>query len=510
MSSLPERLRRAVRTPEAAALAAGAALPLAFAPVGWYLLAVLAPALLFRLWRGMEVRRAARLGWLFGLGQFGVGVSWVFVAIHDFGQSNAVVAAVLTAVLVAVLGLYPALVGALAARFGRGRGEAAALLGLYPAVWVLVEWLRGWFLTGFPWLDLGYSQTDGPLAAVAPVAGVLGIGWLLAFTAGALAYLSVAGRRAWPVGLAVAALWFGGVLLQRVEWGEGAGAPLRVAVVQANVPQETKWDPDHLIEGIERQLEMSRPYFGSTDLVVWPENALTLFYHQLREVFLKPLSAEIREAGTDMLLGIPVLAADGRRYYTTMMSLGRHEGFFRKRHLVPFGEYVPFEQALRGLIGFFDLPMSEFIPGPAGQRPLRVAGQRAAVSVCYEDAFGHEVRKAAPQATLLVNGSNNAWYGDSLAPHQHLQISRMRAIETARPLVRSTTNGISALVDHRGTILGRSPQFEGYVLTGTVQPRSGTTPYVRWGDWPVLGLAFAVVGVLAWRGRGRVGVVERA
>lgn len=483
----PEPTRAALAGP--GALLAGALLPLAFAPFDWWPLALISPALLFGLWYGASPGRAARLGFLYGLGLFGVGVSWVFVAIHEFGNTGAVAAGLLTALFVAVLSLYPALVGYLGRRLAPALSPAGALLLLWPALWTLGEWLRGALFSGFPWLSLGYSQIDGPLAGAAPVTGVYGLSWMLAFSAGGLTYLWV-GRRGWgrrlaPVGLAllvwVAAGWAG-----QVAWTQPTGSPLTVSLVQGNQPQETKWDPQAMRRRLAIYADLTRERLGRSDLVVWPENAITMFFHQLERSYFRRLEAEAVEQGTDLLLGVPVLAEDGEHYFTGMVSLGSSRGFYFKRHLVPFGEYVPLESLLRGLIGFFDVPMSRFIPGPPEQAPLVAAGHKAAASICYEDAFGSEFAGALGDATLLVNGSNNAWYGDSLAPHQHLQIARMRALETGRPMLRATTNGISALIDPRGRLLATSPQFQTHVLNGTVQPMTGATPYVRWRDLPAL------------------------
>ncbi|MDX1824808.1 MAG: apolipoprotein N-acyltransferase, partial [Thiohalomonadales bacterium] len=208
------------------------------------------------------------------------------------------------------------------------------------------------------------------------------------------------------------------------------------------------------------------------------------------------LVAEAKQHGTTLVVGVPVLNLQTDEYYSSFVVLGDKPEMYYKRHLVPFGEFVPLESLLRGLIHFFDLPMSSFSRGSDDQVPLKAAGQLLAPTVCYEDAFGEEVIDFLPQATMLINGSNNAWYGDSFAPHQHLQISRMRAVETGRPLLRATTNGISAIIDYKGHIVKRSPQFETYVLTGEVQPRTGATLYVRWGNWAVIGLGFLVLGVV--------------
>ena len=490
-----------------AALLAGALLPLGYAPLAFFPFVFLSLAVLFALVRTDDPRRGFLRGFLYGLGAFGVGVSWVYVAIHDFGLTAAPLAGLLTALFVAVLSLYTGLFGALAAWGGRRLSPAQRYLIGLPLAWIAVEWFRGWFLTGFPWLSIGYGVIDTPLAGYAPVFGVYGVGWLAAVSAGALALLWQGRGTGWmPVTALVVGIWGVGGALMQIAWTEPEGEPLSVALVQGNQPQLTKWDPEGITRRLSVYADLTLSRLG-TDLVVWPENAVTLFYQDLQGDYFAPLAAQARAAGTDVILGVPLLDGDGERYYTTMLALGSGQ-FHRKSHLVPFGEYVPLEDWLRGLIRFFDLPMSGFSRGDPAQPPITVAGLPAAVSICYEDAFGTEVIRRLPEARLLINGSNNAWYGDSLAPHQHLQIARMRSLETGRPLLRATTNGISALVDHRGDILARSPQFETFVLEGAVQPMRGSTPYVIWGDYGVLcvlaALAFALLRVC----RVRIAVYE--
>jgi apolipoprotein N-acyltransferase len=281
-------------------------------------------------------------------------------------------------------------------------------------------------------------------------------------------------------------LWGGGALLERLVWTSPVGAPIRVTLIQGNLPQSTKWDPEQIRHRLQTYADLTRAQLGTSDLIIWPENAITVFYHHLADDYFTPLAREARASNTDIILGVPERDADGERYYTTMMSLGSHHGFYRKRHLVPFGEFIPLAGVLRGLINFFDMPMSSFSRGGDAQPLLQAAGHSIAASVCYEDAFGEEMIDSLPEATLLVNGSNNAWYGDSLAPHQHLQISRMRALETGRPMLRATTNGISALIDEKGEIQTRSKQFERDVIRGEVQGRAGSTPFIEFGNWPVV------------------------
>ncbi len=502
--------------PVLVALLAGGLAPLAFAPFHLFPLAVLSPAALFWLWqrtptRPIRPRQALWLGYVYGLGMFGVGVSWVYVAIHEFGSAGVGLAALLTGLFVGGLALFPALLGYLGVRLLRRlvpssvTADAAVLLLFWPAAWTLFEWLRGWVLTGFPWLDLGYSQIDAPLAGWAPVLGIYGVSWATALSAGLVVYVlrmrCQRRRRALVSALAgLGVLWIVGWGLYQVQWTQPVGAAIRVSLIQGDQPQETKWDPRSLVQRMSVYGRLTRAHWDS-QLIIWPENAMTAFYSQLAPGFLDPLAAEARLHHSDILLGIPVENPRTKRYYAAMVALGAsqgaHPGIYRKRHLVPFGEYVPFAHWLRGAIAFFNLPMSSFTPGPAHQALLRGAGQLLATTLCYEDAFSSALLPELPRATLLVNGSNNAWYGHSFASFQHLQIARMRALETGREMALATTSGISALVDDHGRLLATSVQFRTNVLSGMLQPRTGSTPYVSWRLMPVLsGLWLALMGGL--------------
>ncbi len=499
MSSSPPR--GACWTHRLLALLAGSLLPLAFAPISFYPLAIVMPALMFSLWAQHSPKESAWLGFFFGLGLFGVGVSWVYVAIHDFGFTPVPAAVLLTILFVSFLALVPAIQGYVGARLLQGQTVAVRWLVVLPAVWALFEWLRGWVLTGFPWLNLGYSQIDSPLGGFAPVLGVYGVSWLAALSAGMLVMLWYSnGRVRIHLLLAMAGLWGSAGLLNFVSWTEPTSHPLRVNIVQGNVPQLTKWDPDKMQANLDAYRELTLKHLDA-DLIIWPENSVTVFYSDLEKSFFDPLFRLVHAKGAELIVGAPVMGANPEQYYSSMVSLGATPGVFNKKHLVPFGEFMPMQSLLRGLVAFFDLPMSGFSAGAENQPLLHAAGQPLATSICYEDAFGEELITQLPEATLLLNGSNNAWYGDSLAPHQHLQISRMRARETGRMLMRATTNGISAIVDQDGRILQRSPQFEASVLKGIVQPRRGSTPYVMWGNWPVLVIVFGLLAYAVWRVR---------
>lgn len=477
-----------------AALLAGAVWPLAFSPFDLYPVAILSLAALFLLWRGAGAWSAFRRGYLFGLGVFAAGVHWVYISMHEYGGMGPVLSTVITALLVCFMALFPAIAGfcaALMLRRSKVTHAGCAWLLVFPSMWVLGEWLRGWFLTGFPWLHIGYSQIDAPLAGYAPLLGVYGVSLFAALSTALLLAAVLHGGRLRRVTLALfAALWAGGLLLAQIEWTRSAGEPLRVSLVQGNVPQDLKWHPGMRDITVERYTQLTRANWDS-DLIIWPETAIPMYYAEARP-YLEVLAQEAAEHGTGLLVGLVYLDIETRRYYNSMVSVAEHEEIYHKHHLVPFTEYLPFKSMLGGFIDAFSIPMSDFSAGDAYQEPMRVAGQRIGMSICFEDAFGEETIRALPEATLLVNVSNDAWFNDSLAPHQHLQIARMRALETGRYLARGTNTGMTALIDARGRLIGVAPQFEPYVLSGEVEPRQGATLYVMIGNSGFLLLAVAM------------------
>lgn len=494
-------------------LAAGAALPLAFAPFGFFPVAFVSLAVLFLAWcRCATPRRAFLLGWLFGLGSFGAGISWVY---ESFGFANVAepLAFVLTVTLVAGLALYPAVLGWILVRVAPAadapRLLAPRLLAMYPAAWTLWEWIRGWALTGFPWLQVGYAQIDGPASGWLPVLGVHGTGALVAFVAGGLA-LTVTpaftptparreGRAFVPLALAIA-MWGAGAGLAGVEWGREAGPPVKVAIVQGNVDQSRKWLPEMRGPTLERYSRLTRERFDA-DLVVWPETAIPGFLDTQTE-FMRRLGEEAAEHGSAIVAGVPVREAPGGPYLNAVAMLGSEPGLYFKRRLVPFGEYLPLGFALRPVVKALGIRMADFSSGPREQAPMRLGSHVLGVSICYEIAFGSAVRMDLPQAALLVTVSNDAWFGDSIGPHQHLEIARVRAAEAGRWLVRATNTGLSAVISPRGEVSGRLPQFEVAAETFEVVPMRGETPYARFGDAPVL------VALVVWFVAGLIRRIE--
>jgi apolipoprotein N-acyltransferase len=480
-----------------AALLGGAVLPFAFDPYGYYPLAIVCLALMFYLWETNSPRLAVIAGYCFGLGMFAHGIWWIQVSVHQFGLPLYSFSIAVTAGFVILMSLYPALAAWLWHRCASGP-PAFRLLLAAPAAWVVTEWLRGWLMTGFPWLLVGYTQTDSPLAAFAPVLGVHGVSLITATLGGVCAVLLTGTRLARFAALGVVGIIvIGIVMLDGVEWTRDTGDVLPVALVQGAIPQAVKWHRDYRQPSIDLYTELSRPHWGKP-LVVWPETAIPAFATEVPET-LDALGKLARSSNTNLLAGIPrVDPADSARYFNSVVQLGAANAYYDKRHLVPFGEYLPFDRWLRPLLDFLQIPMSNFSSGDPVQSPIVVDGHVIGVSICYEDAYATEIARALPDAGLLVNVSNDAWFGDSIAPHQHLQIARMRAIEAGRYLLRATNTGISAIIDDRGRVVVRSGQFKPEVITANAVVRSGATPAVMFPGWmiPGAGLGLLLIGCL--------------
>lgn len=477
----------------------GALQSLAFAPFDLWILGPGCLALLWLLWRGVPPGRAAAIGFGFGAGLFLAGTYWLYTSIHVFGKAPLALAILLMLGLVAIMGAYAALIGWLVARLAPARGRWRELT-LLPAAWVLMEWFRGWFLSGFPWLAVGYSQLDTPLAGFAPVVGVYGVSLAATVTAGAIvgALDGRRGTRALLLAL-VALLWAGGFGLSRIDWTRPSAAALTVAIVQGAIPQDLKWLEDNREHTLEVYRGLTQQALGAR-LVVWPEAALPMLYHEAVPV-LAGIYRDARAQGSDLVLGLVRYDFQNGQYRNGLVALGDDEQWYYKRRLVPFGEFFPVPSFIRAWMRLKSLAYVDFMAGAADQGPLNAAGQKLGATICYEDAYGVEQLPVLTSATLLVNVSNDAWFGDSTAPHQHLQITRMRALEAGRWMIRGTNNGISALIDPHGQLIARSRQFEPEVLKGSVVPYTGLTPYAVVGNWPVLGACFGVLALGALRRR---------
>jgi apolipoprotein N-acyltransferase len=488
------------------ALVAGASLTLSFSPFRWWPVAILAPALLMWMWDGANPRRAAVLGFWFNFGTFSVGTYWLYISLRLVGGAPILLALVLMLGLAAIMGCYQALLGWVLAKYLPARGALRWLVAV-PAVWVLIEWWRSWFLTGFGWLALGYAHTDNWLGALAPVVGQYGLGYLTLLMAGALATIALgeARERVSAGGLFVA-IWVVAFLLRGIEWTEAYGRPIEVAVVQGAVPQDEKWIAGNLASIVELYRRRTREAHGA-DIIFWPESAVPdLANNHIR--FYRDVYAEASAHGSALVMGTlraePNPRTGEEEYFNSVLAMDKATpgiAWHDKHHLVPFVEFFPVPQFIRNWLRLMRLPYSDFNRGAAQQAPLDAGGQKIAAGVCYEDAYGSTLLPAMRTATMLANVTNDSWFGHSTARYQHLQISRLRAMETGRPMVRAANDGVSAVIGARGEIVAAAVEYEANVMRARVQPRIGLTPYARTGNWPVLCLALFLGLAAAWFGR---------
>ncbi len=469
-------------------LLSGALTTLAFAPFDLSWLVFFTLAVPFYLWHRLDAKQAAVSGWLFALGLQCTGVSWIYYSLHVHGSAPVLFAALLIFLLCCYLSLYTALAVYTVNRFLPNKTVLRLML-FYPASWVLFEWLQGYVMTGFAWMQLGYTQIDYPLSGFAPVFGNHAVGGFIAVCAGAIVllvtqYKQLNIRSASVVVLPALVLWLTGGVLKNISWTQAEGEPISVSIIQGNIPQKVKWK-SHMKQptlDLYRDLSLAQE---DVDLIIWPETAVPDYWHRAVP-YIRELRSEMEQRNTDLLLGIFVKNADNRVLNSVLNVNGE---VYHKRHLVPLGEYIP----LRFLIEFFNkfvkIPMSDIASGEESQPLLVAAGVPVGISICFEDAFARDVIKDLPEAKILINVSNDAWFEDSIEPHQHHAIARMRALEAGRYMIRSTNTGITSFIGPHGEVIKRLPQFKVGVLKAEVQPLSGATPFVRWGDWLIVGLS---------------------
>jgi apolipoprotein N-acyltransferase len=480
------------------ALAFGALLACAFAPLSWWPLAIVCPAALMLLWQGATPRMAAQLGFCFSAGTFAAGTYWLYTSIHIFGQAPIWVAVGLMLALVGIMALYQAFVGWCVARLLPPSGALRTLIGI-PALWLLIEWWRGWFLSGFAWLSLGYSLPDTWLAGFAPVVGVYGLSALLLLSAGALVTLFDGTRGARiAAALVLIAPWPVGFALQTVPWTHPVGKPVGVAIIQGAVPQDEKWQEANHDATLRLYRNLTIKALG-TPLIVWPEAAPPDLANNLVD-YLGTLYRMGSARNSSLVLGVVRASDDGEQYFNSVLSLDpRGPHWYDKTHLVPFAEFFPVPSFVRSWLRLRNLPYEDFTRGAEVQPPLPAAGLRLATNICYEDAYGSTQLPVLGRSDALVNVTNDAWFGHSSARHQHFQIARMRAIEAGRYLVRAANDGISGVIGPHGEVIARAPQFEPYVLRSSILAEAGLPPYASVGNYPVLLLALAglAIGVFA-------------
>ncbi|MDV7104795.1 apolipoprotein N-acyltransferase [Vibrio sp. TH_r3] len=470
----------------------GGSTTLAFAPFQLWPIAIISPLLLLLLIAKQQHKAAAFTGFMWGFGQFAVGISWVHISIDTFGGMPKAASLLLMLLLVSYLAVYPAIFATLLNRFFP-RHNAIRYLLAAPSLWLLVDWARGWVFTGFPWLWLGYSQIESPLSNLAPIGGVQLITLAVILSAASIVYATIQKK---PIVLILPLVIFiSSYVLKSIHWVTPDKSTLTsFALIQGNIAQEKKWLPSERMPTLMKFLDLSRVNWDA-DIIVWPEAAIPALESEL-PAFLLNVDKAARNNQTALITGVITQNSSGN-YYNSVITLGdtpsgeynyQTQPRYNKHHLLPFGEFVPFADILRPIAPFFNLPMSSFNRGDFIQDNIVAKGKHLVTALCYEIIFGEQVRQNINNDTdFILTLSNDAWFGDSIGPLQHMEIAQMRALETGKPVIRATNNGLTAITDYRGKVIAQVPQFSTEVLRAKVMSTEGKTPYLIIGDWPVIG-----------------------
>lgn len=472
------------------AFLAGALASLALAPLSLLPLAPLSSAVFWWLLQ-QQPQAGGRLGFSYGLGYFLVGVSWVYISMIRHGNTAMPLALLLTLIFCASLALFYAFLGYLTNRFGHTRSQHALL---FISLWLLLDLLRGWLLTGFPWLYLGYAAMDTWLDGWAPWLGVHGLTLLILFSAILLLRLLL-GYGRWSSTLGLFAIWLSGLALQQLPLTQDVANGVRqVTLLQGNVPLKKKWLPQHLNSTLAYYYQQTQQHLDS-DVVVWPETAIATYWDLVEPTFAN-LMRQAEAQKTIVVSGVVWRSGskDEPKYHNSLVAFGAEQGQYHKQRLVPFGEYIPWESQLRGLIAFFDLPMSNLHVPLVDQGLLTDGATPLASSICYEITYASSIARLAHQGSAMLTVSNDSWFDKSAAPWQHLQMARLRALENGRPLIRATNSGVSALIDHRGKIIAMAEPFVRTEIIGHITLQQGRTPFSYWHNWPVI--IFGLLGLL--------------
>jgi apolipoprotein N-acyltransferase len=478
----------------------------AFAPYEIYPLAILAMAGLLGLWlkAAPSPGYAGLLGFLFGFGLFGTGVYWVFIIIHRFGGVSVPMATLITLGLIAALSVFPATVGYCLNRYFP-ENHTVKLIYAFPALWVFFEWIRSWIFSGFPWLFVGYSQTNSPLRGYAPLLGVYCVSLAVALSSACIVnaiiqYKQRLFQSVYYNVLALALIWIVGAVSGLIPWVRPEGPPVSVALVQGNIPQAVKWSKEHLQLSFDRYTELTQPLWGKNQIIIWPEAAIPDPLQNI-EPFINAMDDKASKAHSALILGVPIGTQDGTGYYNAIVTLGAQRSVYLKRHLVPFGEYTPFADRLANAFKWMDIPMSEMVSGKIDQGALNVGKIKIFPSICYEIAFPELSRFIDKSINLILVVTNDAWFGGSNAEPQHVQMATMRALESGRPVLFVSNDGITAIIGPDGTIEAALPQHQAAVLNATVQPTYGITPWMYNGLDPLLFIliCFLIAAVVKYK-----------
>lgn len=465
-----------------AAILAGGILFFAFAPFSLYPLAIIALILLLWSWHKLSPRQTFIAGLLFGISFFALGASWIYISLHQYGFMPIPLALFVTVLFVLFLALFPATQGCCLNKF-LSRYHAIKILLAFPLLYTLSDWIRSWIFTGFPWLNLGYSQIDSPLRGLAPIVGVYGIAFVVAFSASTVIYLLLTKNRKLrflPI-IAALTLWLGSANLSTINWTKPYGKPIKVSLIQGNIAQEIKWQQEQLPSILQQYYADSSDNWQS-QIIVWPEAAIPTFPENIPS-FIDKLNQEAKAHHTTIISGIPLAQFDAinnkTNYYNAIASFGAKQHYYYKRHLVPFGEYTPLPKIFQWCMQHLTIPMSDFAKGPQRQQPFDVNGIIIAPFVCYEIAYPSLALDYLPQAHLFLTVSDDSWFGRSVAATQHLEIARMRSAESGRYQLVTTNTGVTAVIDDHGYIVKQAPSFQRTVVNSEVQPMQGATPWVK-------------------------------
>jgi len=477
------------RLDELKAVMLGIALAFAFAPFELFPLAIIAPAGLLALILPASPKRAFWLGFCFGVGLFGAGVYWIYISVHNYGEVPYLLATLITAGLVGILALFPSTTCYFTTRYFPVNNLAKCIYA-FPAIWLTIDWIRSWIGCGFAWLFLGYSQTNSPLRGYAPILSIYGVSLAVLISSGLAVHAYQQFKqnqfqRMYLNLVAFVSIWILGALLSLIPWTSISGKPLTVSLIQGNIPQSMKWSPEHVNLSFERYETLTNALWGKSDLIVWPEAAIPVSLQNAAE-FIQHLDDKAIAHHAQLILGIPIQSPTGDTFYNAIVTLGKSKRTYVKRRLVPYGEYVPFQRFSSHILNFMNVPMANMEPGKSIQPPLLVGDVKINASICFEITFPELINTRDRNIGMLLTVTNDAWFGQSTAQAQHLQMAQMRAIELGRPVLFASNDGITAIINAQGQIIEAAPAHVPYVLTSKVQPMVGLTPWMTNGMDPLL------------------------